>query len=379
MTSTLRSTALDSALDALHQAGMPGAFAEVRTPEGIWQGAAGVSDLETRTAATVDLQHRIGSVTKTFTAAAVLKQVERGELELDRPFGDYLPELVPGDRGRTVTVRMLINHTSGLADYLPYAYPSLRAFPRIAQTTPASLEAERLHSFEAEELIKLGVDAQGQTPGTTPGAYSNTNYLLLGHLLERVTGLSAEKLITIDVIEPAGLQHTEFPSAKELIRPHSRLYESWFGMFEPAHDFSVFDMSWVGVSAALVSTVSDLNEFFARLLAGQVVTPGTLAEIQRTNPVVSFEQTLIDYGLGLLRKEIPGGGTYWGHDGSVWGGGTIALSSADGSHQVALAVNRQRWNTLGADGRPQPHPIDSALNNFLQTALSRTSELVEGW
>ena len=377
MTTILDCTVLDSALDAVHQAGMPGAFAEVRTPEGIWRGAAGVSDLGSQTPATVDLQHRVGSITKTFTAAAVLKQVERGQLELDRPIGDYLPARVPDDRGRMITVRMLINHTSGLADYLPYAYPSLRAFPRIAQTAPESLEAERLHSFEPEELIKLGVDAPGQAPGSTPGLYSNTNYLLLGQLLERVTGLAAEKLITADVIEPAGLQHTGFPDGPELAGPHSRLYESWFEMFEPPHDFSVFDMSWVGVSAALISTVSDLNRFFAQLLAGQVVNAATLAEMQRTNPVVSFEQTLIDYGLGLLRKEIPGGGTYWGHDGSVWGGGAIALTSADGSGQLALAVNRQRWNHLDADGRPQPHPIDRALNNFLQTALTPIPELVE--
>jgi len=132
----------------------------------------------------------------------------------------------------------------------------------------------------------------------------------------------------------------------------------------------VFDMSWVGVSASLVSTVSDLNEFFARLLTGQVIAPETLAQMQRTNPVVSFEQTLIDYGLGLLRKEIPGAGTFWGHDGTVWGGGAIAMSSADGSRQLSLVINRQRWNSLGADGRPQPHPIDQALNGFLQVGLS---------
>ncbi|GAB3919230.1 hydrolase [Microlunatus endophyticus] len=370
-TTTLESPALAAALDALHHSGVPGAIAEIRTPEGIWSGAAGVRDLETGTPATPDLQHRVGSVTKSFTAVAVLRQVEQGELELDAPVGRYLPDLVPGERGDRITVRMLINHTSGLPEYLPYAYPSLRAFPRLAQTTPDSLVETRFRRWDPLELIKLGVEAPPTgRPGDTPGVYSNTNYLLLGQLLQRITGLPAETVITRDVIEPAGLQHTFFPTRPELITRHTGLYESWFGMFDPPEDFSVFDMSWVGVAASLVSTVSDLNEFFAQLITGQVISPAPLAQMQRTNAVVSFEQTLIDYGLGLLRKEIPGVGTLWGHDGTVWGGGTIALSSADGTRQLALAINRQRWNSLDADGRPAPHPIDRALNGFLQVGLN---------
>jgi D-alanyl-D-alanine carboxypeptidase len=370
MTTSLEPDRLTAALTDLHAAGVPGAFAEVRQDGRIWRGAAGVADLDTGEPVDPDLAHRVGSITKTFTAVAVLRQVERGQIDLDRPVGHYLPELVPGERGRPITVRMLINHTSGLAEYLPYAYPSLRSFPVIAKTTPESLEAERLRSFDPLELIKLGVAAPATGgPGSSPGVYSNTNYLLLGQLLDRVTGIGAEKLITKDVIEPAGLRHTDFPEGPRLRVPHSRLYESWFGMLEPPHDFSVFDMSWVGVSAALVSTVGDLNEFFGRLLAGSIVEPATLAQMQRTGPVISFEQSVIDYGLGLHRREVPGHGTFWGHDGSVWGGGAIVLCSADGGRQLALAANRQRWNRLDETGRPQPHPIDGALNRFLHLAM----------
>jgi D-alanyl-D-alanine carboxypeptidase len=370
MSTALDTDRLTGALTDLHRAGVPGAFAEVRQDDQVWRGAVGVADLDSGVPVTPDLVHRVGSITKTFTAVAVLRQVERGQLDLDASIRHYLPGLVPGDRGRAITVRMLINHTSGLAEYLPYAYPSLRAFPVIARTTPESLEAERLRSFDPLELIKLGVDAPAAgAPGSTPGTYSNTNYLLLGQLLEHLTGIDAEALITKDVIESAGLRKTRFPEGPRLAEPHSRLYESWFGMLEPPRDFSVFDMSWVGVSAALVSTMSELNDFFGRLLTGQIVEPATLAEMKRTGPVVSFEQSMIDYGLGLHRKELPGHGTFWGHDGSVWGGDAIVLCSADGRRRLALAVNRQRWNTLDDSGRPQPHPIDAAYDRFLKLAM----------
>ena len=119
-------------------------------------------------------------------------RVESGEIGLDTPIGRYLPQLVPGERGNAITVRMLINHTSGLADYLPYAYPSLKAFPSLKDTTPQSLDDNRFTRFHPIDLIALGVRAPAVgKPGGTPGNYSNTNYQLLCQLLERATGMSA--------------------------------------------------------------------------------------------------------------------------------------------------------------------------------------------
>src|SRR3569833_3598687 len=120
-----------TAMENVHRAGMPGVFGEVRDGEEVWRGAAGVADIRTGDPVTPDMRHRVGSISKTFTAAAVLHLVERGAIELDTPICNYLPRLMPEERGNTITVRMLINHTSGLADYLPYAYPSLAAFPML--------------------------------------------------------------------------------------------------------------------------------------------------------------------------------------------------------------------------------------------------------
>ncbi|MGW6268975.1 serine hydrolase domain-containing protein [Streptomyces sp. NPDC055060] len=349
---------------------MPGLFAEVREGDQFWRGAAGVADVTTGRPVTADLRHRVGSITKTFTAAAVLQQAEGGQIALDAPIGRYLPNLVPGERGDAITVRMLINHTSGLAEYLPYAYPSLKGLPAVADTGPQSLDDHRFTPFDPVELIEWGVSAPAVgTPGGTPGVYSNTNYLLLGELLAQVTGTTAEQYITDHVIKRAGLQATELPTGPYIDGPHSQLYEAWFGMIDPPRDYSVYDMSWVTSAASLISTLADLNRFYGLLLAGEIVSPASLAQMQRTVPVISQEGKAIEYGLGLYPMESPGKATFWGHGGTVWGGGALAMIRADGLRQMAVAVNLQRWNTLDSSGMPQPHAIDGALATLYDVAM----------
>ncbi|MFF3640792.1 serine hydrolase domain-containing protein [Streptomyces sp. NPDC002564] len=363
--------ALRAALDAVHRAGMPGVQAEVRDGADVWRGASGVADLETGRPVTPGLRQRVGSVTKTFTAAAVLARVDRGQVRLDAPIGDYLPALVPGARGRSVTVRMLLNHTSGFSDYLPYAFPSLKGFPSLADVSPESLDANRFRRFGAAELIGMGLAAPpGNAPGGPVGTYSNTNYLLLGELLAEVTGLSAEQAVTRDVIAPAGLADTFFPSGPHVEGPHARMYEALYGLIDPPRDYSVYDNSWVSTGAGLVSTVADLNRFFALLLGGGVVGRASLDEMRRTVPVRSLDGgKTLDYGLGLHRVEVPGSGLFWGHDGTVWGAGTTSLTRADGGRQLSVAFNLMRWNTPDASGKPRPHPIDHALAALQERAL----------
>jgi D-alanyl-D-alanine carboxypeptidase len=371
MKNPLDPTELKTAMDKVHHAGVPGVIAEVRDGEQMWRSAAGVADVNTGRPITPDMRHRVGSISKTFTAAAVLQQVENGEIGLDTPIGHYLSWLVPGERGGMITVRMLLNHTSGLAEYLPYTYPSLRAFPSLAETTPASLEDNRFTQFHPTELIERGVRAPAVgTPGGTPGVYSNTNYQLLCQLLESVTGAPAEQCITQNVIERAGLQQTELPSGPHVRGPHSQMYEAWFGMIDPPRDYSVYDMSWVGPAASLISTVADLNRFYSLLLGEAIVNGSSLAQMQCTVPVISFEGKRINYGLGLHKMEIPGEGTFWGHDGTVWGAGAISMTRADGRRQLSIMVNLIRWNKLDLSGKPLQHPIDGALAALYQMAMS---------
>ncbi|MFD7325296.1 serine hydrolase domain-containing protein [Streptomyces sp. NPDC059875] len=354
---------LKSALDGVHRAGIPGVYAEVRDAGRTWRGASGVADVTTGRPVTPDMRHRVGSITKTFTAAAIMQQVEQGRIRLDAPIGDYLPRTVPGERGRKITVRMLLNHTSGIPDYIRYAFPSL-------PDSPKSLDDNRFRQFRPAELIELGLAAPpAAEPGAVPGVYSNTNTLLLGQLLEHVTGTTAERYITRNVIERAGLRHTGFPDGPYIKGPHARMYEALHGVIDPPRDYSVYNMSWVGPGAALVSTMEDLNRFYGKLLAGEIVDGSSLAQMQRTVPVRALDGSTIEYGLGLHRVDMEGCGTFWGHDGSAWGAGTMSLTRADGRRRMSVAVNLQRWNRPDSAGNPQHHPIDDALTTLYRRAM----------
>ncbi|MGP3637724.1 serine hydrolase domain-containing protein [Streptomyces sp. 24-1644] len=357
-------------MDGVHRAGIPGVYGEVSDADRTWRGASGFADVRTGRPVRPDMRHRVGSITKTFTAAAVMQQVEQGRIRLDAPIGDYLPESVPGERGRKITVRMLLNNTSGIPDYIPYAFPSLQGFPSLPDVSAASLDASRFRQFRPAELIELGLAAPpvGE-PGATPGVYSNTNYLLLGQLLEKMTGTTAEAYITRNVIERAGLRHTEFPDGTRIKGPHSRMYEALWGVLDPPRDYSVYNMSWTGTGAALVSTMEDLNRFYAELLDGRIVNRSSLAQMQRTIPVIALDGSTIQYGLGLHKVAVPGCGTFWGHDGTVWGAGTMSLTRADGKRQMSVAVNLQRWNKVDSSEKAQHHPIDDALETLYREAM----------
>lgn len=361
---------LTEAVGDVHRAGMPGIIAEVVDRGGIRRESAGFADLTTEAPMSPELHHRVGSIAKTFTTVALLRLAEAGVVDLDSPIGGFLPDLVPGPQGEAITVRMLANHTSGLAEYLPVIYDSLRAFPNLARTSPRSLVDHRLTHFDRRDLIGIGVGAPPTgAPGSLPGRYSNTNYLLLAELIESITGQDAEEHIRTEVIEPAGLHATSFPSSSRLPEPHTNLYESWFTMAEPPLDLGDFDMSWVGPAASLVSTASDLNRFFGLLVTGELLSPDSLEQMKTTVPVVAFDGTTIDYGLGLHRREADDGTIWWGHDGSVWGGGALTFIRADALRQMTVLVNGQRWNSLDDSGRPQPHPIDAAMAQVVEVGM----------
>ncbi len=256
---------------------------------------------------------------------------------------------------------MLLNHTSGIPDHIPHAFPSLQ------ERSPRSLDDNRFREFSPAELIELGLSAPpAAEPGATPGVYSNTNYALLGELLAKVTGTTAQEYITRNVIERAGLKHTAFPAGPRIKGPHSKQYEALFGLLDPPHDYSVYNMSWVTLGAGLVSTMEDLNRFYARLLDGRIVGRAALAQMRRTVPVIALDGSTIEYGLGLHKLTVPGCGTFWGHDGTVWGAGTLSLTRSDGRRQMSVAVNLARWQQA-EDG--SEHPIDVALRTLSGQAL----------
>ncbi|MFJ5678396.1 serine hydrolase domain-containing protein [Streptomyces sp. NPDC093097] len=355
--SKLDRAALQRSLQAFRDAGMYGAYSAVRDGSDDWHGAAGVADVDSGRPTTPLMEHRIGSITKTFTAVAVLQEVGKGRIDLDAPIGRYLPDLVPGERVRAITVRMVLNHTSGIGEYSPKIF-----------NTAESLEGNRFHEFDPEELARLGVAAP---PLGKPGEahhYSNTNYVLAGLLLRKVTGQSPQAYITEHVIRKAGLRHTYFPASPYLSGPHAKMYEAAYGGFDPPRDFSVYNMSWASTAGSLVSTMPDLNRFYRALLGGTLLAPAELRQMKTTVPM---EGTTVRYGLGLLRTASPCG-EFWGHNGLVLGAMTWSLTSTDGRRQVSLGFNLTRYEKLDGNGQPVPGPIDTAMNAHLAQAICGT-------
>ena len=343
-----RQALLQSFLDSEHAAGMPGVYAEVRDGATTYAFAAGVADVRTGRPVRPWFRHRVGSITKSFVATTVLQLVGERRVRLDAPIATYLPGLLPSDLGRHVTVRMLLQHTSGIGNY--------------TDTLPATiegLESIRKRTFTPEELVAEGL---ALPPTNAPGAgwsYSNTNFIVLGLLVERVTRHSVESEIGRRILRPLGMRGTYFPGTDPYLRgPHDHAYVP-----EPdgtLHDFTVFNMSWGWAAGALISTPADLDRFYRSLLTGRLLSRHLLAQMERTVPIDSAHPESGGYGLGLFWLATPCG-RFWGHNGGVIGQATVSLHSIDGRRQVTLAENLTYYAT--------PSPIDDARNMFLTEAL----------
>lgn len=342
--------ALQRSLGAVAAAGAPGALAAVRVDRTSWRGAAGLAELSNARPMRPELRHRIGSITKTFVATALLQLVQEGRIGLDDPVGRWLPELVPGEVGRRVTVRMLLNHTSGIGNYTDALLNSLTAVREVGTTDhhPAELVATGL------ALPRTGEPGQRYS-------YSNTNYLLAGLLIERVTGNDATAEVTRRILRPLRLTDTYFPGADPRIRgPHGGAYFAPLGV----RDFGPYNMTWAWTAGELISTMEDLNTFFRALLGGQLLAAGTLDEMLTTVPFDPQVPQAGGYGLGIYGVGLPCG-TVWGHDGGVIGHLTISWHSRDGARQVSTGINLSHYQIFAPD---ESHPVDEAWIGFVAAA-----------
>lgn len=341
-----RPDAVRQGLEALVRTdGLPAALASVKDRTGrIRTYTAGVGDLATGAKVPVDGQVRIGSNTKTFTAVVVLQLVGEGKIGLDATVDTYLPGLVRGDGidGRHITVRQLLQHTSGLPNYTRYL-------------------GEDVRYYEPRELLDLALQHKA---GFAPGAkweYSNTNYLLAGLIVQKVTGRALAKEMDRRIIEPIGLRHTYFPAPGDatIREPHPKgYYQDSAGA--PRRDGTELDPSWGWAAGQLISTNSDLNRFFGALLAGRLLPAAQLAEMRTTVPADAPFGTGARYGLGLVSKPLSCGGVYWGHGGSITGYETRGGVTDDG-RAANVAVTDQP-----ADEATMKH-----VESVVDTALCR--------
>ncbi|MFG3283309.1 serine hydrolase domain-containing protein [Streptomyces sp. NPDC048111] len=337
-----RPDTVQSSLNALvANDGIPAALASVVDRKGrTHHYTAGVGDLSTGAKVPKDGQVRAGSNTKAFTAVVALQLVAEKKIALDTPVETYLPGLLRGEGidGHTITVRQLLQHTTGLPEYLDKG---------------AVLEDPQRY-YEPRELLD---GALAQKAHFTPGAkweYSNTNYLVAGLLIQKITGRPLGEEINRRIVDRIGLRHTTFPAPGDMTirEPHPKGYHRDTAD-SPWRDVTELDPSWGWAAGAVISTNSDLNRFYTALLDGKLLPSAQLAQMRTTVPAEGAGPGA-RYGLGLFQRPLPCGGVYWGHGGTIPGFTTMGgVTEAGRAINIALTAL----------------PADSATDRHLQTAV----------
>jgi D-alanyl-D-alanine carboxypeptidase len=322
-------------LDAITATGVPGVLAEVRTGARQLRGTSGVADLDSHQPVDGNGFFRIGSNTKTFLSIVVLQLAAEHRLSLDDTVGHWLPGVVHGNGndGGKITVRELLQHTSGLHNYTDDLQAQI--------TSPEAYRQLEFRQFSRPDLLDI---ALAHRPDSAPGAawnYSNTNYILLGMIIEKVTHHSWENQVTRRIIVPLGLRHTYAPgTSTRLPTPHATGYL----IFDKNTrvDTTAENMSWADSAGALISTAADLTRFWSAIGRGALLGPAQTREMRQTVPATGGDSASVPgsrYGLGIFFIPLSCGGGYWSHEGDVPGYNTIGAVSSDGRTTVALSVN----------------------------------------
>jgi D-alanyl-D-alanine carboxypeptidase len=306
--------------------GVPGAVVLVRDEHGVRAGVAGWGNLRSKERFGPDHRFRIGSLTKSFVATVVLELVAEDLLALDDSIEQWLPGLVPN--GSAITLRQLLNHTSGLYNYTD------------DPDWLAQIARNRLEVWTPQALVAVATSHRTTFGPGSRWSYSNTGYIVLGLVVEKATGMTLADELRMRIIEPLGLSGTTFPTAPTLEAPYAHGYALPGNILVPTPsrrpvDVTVLSPSWAWAAGAVVSTARDIARFYSALLRGELLRAEELAEIRTT---VAIASTAAEYGLGLLRLPLRCG-MAWGHDGSVPGYLAVAYSSADGSRQAVILAN----------------------------------------
>ncbi|MEV8562298.1 serine hydrolase domain-containing protein [Streptomyces sp. NPDC051917] len=315
------------AVRRLTEAHLPGAIALIRDRGRTATAAAGYADVATKRPMTSTDHLRIGSNTKVFTATVVLQLVAEHRLSLDDTVQQLLPGIIHG--GDHVTVRQLLNHTSGL-------YP----FDRDPASMAPYLRGDAGYYWSPRRLVAL---ADTHTPLFAPGttfSYSNTNYFLLGLIIEKVTHHSYEQELNRRIITPLTLRDTRLPlRTLKIQNPAAHSYLLDKAGHAPQDITFGISPSTTWAAGALTSTVNDLARFDEALLTGKLLPKAQLAEMMKAGPfTIDPADPTKGYGLGLEKLTLCGV-TMWGHTGTVLGTQTNAFTSADGTRQLILATN----------------------------------------
>ena len=316
------------------QLGYPGAEAVIDDRGHRWRVTAGVGDLATGEPFAANARVRIGSNTKTFVATVMLQLVAEGKVELDAPVERYLPGVVhgPGIDGNRITIRNLLQHTSGLPEYAA----EFGATPKPWQLEILSEQA-RWQTADMAAVLRTALTGPAAFEPGAKWAYSNTNFAIVGMVIERITGASVGAEITRRILEPLGLHDTYYPAPDEtdMRGPHPIGYTEVGGR---RTDYTSQNVSAAGAAGAMVASGVDLNRFFTALLGGKLLPPAQLAEMQNVRAI--SESGTMAYGLGLMRLSMPCGQFFWGHSGGISGSITYAGVVPATGRAVTISLNQ---------------------------------------
>jgi D-alanyl-D-alanine carboxypeptidase len=328
-TAAVQKTTLRQSTQALLKVGIPGAVVVTKKPGNVARIAAGVDLAATRRPILAGDRFRVGSLTKTFTATLVLQLSEEHRLSLGDSVERWLPGLVPN--GDAISVRQLLQHTSGLYDYAadPATFQPFATDPH--------------YSWNPRDLVAI---ANKHRPNFAPAkgwGYSNTNYVLLGLIVEAATGNPVGIELEQRIFRPLHLWATTFDTDgnvgnRSSVRQTARFAHGYSTIGGHVIDATDLNPSWGYAAGAITSTADDLATFYAALMRSKLVSKASLRAMMMTTVPLSSTAA---YGLGLLQVKTSCG-SFWGHDGGTFGYTSNAFVSADGQRVAILLVNRGR-------------------------------------
>jgi D-alanyl-D-alanine carboxypeptidase len=300
-------------LDSLVTDGAAGVLLHYRSGDQTWIGSSGRAQLGTDRPVDPEGWFRAGSITKTFTSVVVLQLVGEGKLRLDEPVGQWVPG-VPD----AISLRQLLNHTSGLYNYTDGLPADRHLLDRYLHRDPA-------------EALQTGLARPRLFEPGVSWSYSNTNYIVLGLLIEAVTSNSYGDEVRTRILQPLGLDRTLVPGDDvDLPEPHAHPYLEVEG--DPV-DLASFNPSQAWAAGEIVSTAADLNRFYAAVLDGELLGE---PEQEAMLTVVPVDDSF-GYALGIERRRLPDGQVVWGHTGGIFGYQTLSYHAADLSRQLTLS------------------------------------------
>ncbi|GGX40086.1 serine hydrolase domain-containing protein [Streptomyces noursei] len=321
---------LQKAIEEIVESGFLGVQLRVNDEQGEWVGSAGARELGQSGKPLTDGHFRTGSTTKNFVATLVLLLVAEGRIGLDAPADRYLPEF---GLDRRITVRMLLQHTSGIFNHTGELYEDGTIAPGVPWQGKEWVD-NRFHTYLPEDLVRLSLSKPARFAPGTGWSYANTNYVLARLVIEKVTGRAFAEELQRLILGPLRMTGTVAPgTSPEIPEPYNHSYYRYEDAGqEKTVDVTRHNPSWVSAGGDMISTTQDLHTYFSALMGGRLLPAELLTEMRTPEATVG-------YGLGVFAQDTgPGGGTVFHHNGATMGSVALMYGTPDGNKTLTAGL-----------------------------------------